>query len=358
MINRRRFLTNAGLFAVTTAAGAPILMGCAPTSSSSSPGQGGGGGTQSSAANLVSIAYVTPFQHIVSHADVYIAIQEGYFAEEGLQVEAIAGTGTSSSVSQVAAGQAMFGKAAAVITCPLIGDQGTPLITVGQKDQVSQYSVASDPANPLLTPADFQGKTIGVISQGGTTELLLNAMSVAEGLDPNGVNKVVTGADVGSLEFLRRGEVDGFITFLGSEVAFGQMGVELNYLNTDEFAKMPGDSYFVKKADAEAQPEAVVGFLRACRKGYQFMADPANIDRVLSAVEAFNPIEVSDPDLAKAKVEGEVKLATPSGGGDDFLTIDLSTWESAIELMRTAGIMQNTDLGVDAFVTTEYIDQV
>jgi NitT/TauT family transport system substrate-binding protein len=349
-MDRRSFLRNSGLFAVSTAAGGSFLMACAPSSGNESRN------AAQSDPGLKDATFITPFQHIINYADVYAAIQEGFFADEGLRVDVVGGSGTASSVSQVSANQGLVGKAAAVITAPLIADTGAAIITVAQCDQKSQYSVASKPDNPLTNPAQWQGKTIGVISKGGSTELLLDAMSVAEGLDPAGVRKVVTGADVGSLEFLNRGEVDGFITYLGSETAFKQRGIDLNYLNTDEFAKMPGDSYFVKTADVEKQGEAITGFLRASRKGYRFLEKPENLDKVLSAVAAYNKVEVQDEELAKLKVEAQPVLCKPSSG--DYLTVDMPAWESAIELMRKSGIMKDRSRPVEDFVTSQFVDQI
>ncbi|MGC5015833.1 ABC transporter substrate-binding protein [Streptosporangium sp. DT93] len=350
-MDRRTFIRGAGLL-VATAAGSQFVIGC----SSGEPGGAAAPTTGPSGQQLRNLVYMTPFQHIISHSDVYVAQAQGYFAEEGLLITSIGGTGTASSVSQVAGKQAMFGKAAAVITCPLIADQDTPIVTIGQKDQVSQYSVASLPGKPLTEPGQWQGKTIGVISKGGTTELLLDAMSVAAGLDPTKVRKVVTGADVGSLEFLNRGEVDGFITFIGSETALRQRGVELNYLNTDLFAPLPGDSYFVTTETAKAEAEAITGFLRACRKAWKFMSDTANIDKVLEAVGVLNEIEVSDKALATAKVAAEVKVSTPKSG--DFLSMDTAVWESGIELMRKSGIIKDTARPVTDFIDTTFITSV
>ncbi|MBK1789188.1 ABC transporter substrate-binding protein [Prauserella cavernicola] len=344
-MDRRTFLTRTGLFAVTTMAGGQFLMSCAPGSSQSESADG-----------LQELVFVTPFQHILTYSDVYVAIQEGYFEAEGLRVEPVGGTGTASSASQILAGQGTFGKAAAVVTCPMIADQGADIITVAVGDQVSQYSVASSPDNPLTHPNQWQGKTIGVISKGGATELLLDAMSVAVGLDPGKVSKVVTGSDVSSLEFLERGEVDGFITFIGSETALRKMGKELHYLNTDEFAKMPGDSYFVKRSDLDEQGDAIAGFLRASRKGFEFVADPENEDKVISAMAAYNKTEVSDTELAKMKIEGFAKLSTPKSG--DFLDIDMAAWESAIELMRKSGIIEDTERPLSDFVTTSVLERL
>lgn len=348
-MDRRSFLSASGVFAVSTAFGGTFLVGCAPSSGNkTAPGTAGG--------SLKALTFITPFQHLMSYGDVYVAIKQGFFEAEGLSVTPVGGTGTASSVSQVVAGKGQVGKAAAVVTCPLIADKGADIITIAQGDARSQYSVASDPAKPLTHPEQWQGKTIGVISKGGSTERLLDAMSVAEGLDPTKVKKVVTGADVASLEFLKRGEVDGFITFLGSETALRKMKVDLHYLNTDKFAKMPGDAYFVQKSQLKAHAKDMAGYLRACRKAFQFMADPANTDKVLSAVGAFNPTEVSDKELATLKLQAQVKLCKPASG--DFLSIEMDDWESALELMRKSKIVEDTKRPVSDFVTTEIIDAV
>lgn len=343
-MERRRFLAGAGYFSVM-AAGGSFLVGCAP-----------GSGSPESNPDLAGLTFITPFQHLISYADVYVAISQGYFEEEGLSIEAVGGNGTATSVTQVTADQGQIGKAASVITCPLIADEGADIITFAQGDQRSQYSVASIPGSPLVHPSEWQGKTIGVISKGGTTELLLDAMAVAEGLDPTKVEKVVTGGDISSLEFLRNGEVDGFITFLGSESTLRQLGEELHYLNTDEFAPMPGDSYFAKRAVLQEREEELAGFVRACRKGFEFMADAANSDAVLDAVAEFNEVEVDDRELAERKLRAQVELCTPDSG--QFLDLDMAAWESAVDLMREAEIITDQDTSLEDMVSTAIMDRL
>ena len=180
-------------------------------------------------------------------------------------------------------------------------------------------------------------------------------MSVAAGLDPTKVGKVVTGADVGSLEFLNRGEVDGFITYLGSETAFKQRKIELYYLNTDEFAKMPGDSYFVKKTDVENQAEVITGFLGASRRGYQFLEREEPRQGALrgrGVQQGRGAATRSSP----AQGQGRGDVSSPKAGG--YLTIDMPAWEAGLELMRKAGIVKDTARPVGDFVTTEFVDAI
>lgn len=355
-------MRGAGLFAVTSLAGGSFLVGCS-NETAVAPAPAPTPGTPETPApaprNLRNLVYVTPYQHILSHADVYVAIQEGYFEEEGLLITPIGGQGTASSVQQVAARQGMFGKGASVITMPLIADGTADLVTVAQKDQRGQYKVASDPSSPLLTPDDLVGKNIGVISLGGTARLSLDAMMIAAGVPLDSVNRVVTGADAASLEFLRRGEVDGFFTFTGTETTFNLQGIDLAYLPTSDYADLPEDSYFVTKQTAETDPEAIVSFLRSCRRAWEYMADPGNAAGVLSATGAWNPTEVEDEERAAAIVAAEVVLVTPDDPNKDFLDINLPAWETGIELCKALDLIaEDVNLPLSAYVTTEFIDQV
>lgn len=354
-MDRRNFLKTAGLFSVATAGGV-FLVGCSTGEENQAGGATPGTDTTPDASPVASAVFMTPFQHIMNYGDAYVAMNEGYFEDEGLRVEAVGGSGTATSVQQVVAGQAQYGKAAAVVTGPLIADEGADIITIARGDQKSQYSVASLPETPLLHPKDWQGKTIGVISLGGATELLLDAMSVAAGLDPANVNKVVTGADVSSLEFLNNGEVDGFITYVGSEVAIKNLGIELHYLNTDEFAPMPGDSYIVARSALAEHKEEMAAFLRACRRAFKFMEDPNNAEKVYEAVGVYNPTEVEDKDLAKMKLEAYMDLSKPANG--DYLDMDMADWQIALDLMVKSGIIESANPSVEDFATTEVLDLI
>jgi NitT/TauT family transport system substrate-binding protein len=348
-MDRRTFLKQSGLFVVTTLSGSSFLVGCG-TPQPAAP-------SVNRPTSLRNEIYLTPFQHIIAHIDVYVAMEKGWFEEQGLLIKPVGGTGTAASVSQVAAKQALYGKAASIITVPQIADQNVPLLSVGQVDQRSQYSVASLPERPLKHPRDWQGKSIGVISRGGTTELLLDAMSIMTGLDPNNVNKKVTGADAGSYEFLRRGEVDGFITFSGSETAFRVMGINLHYLNTDEFARVPGDAYIVLRETAEKDGQAVLGFLRAVKRAYEWLQDKNNHDEAIRIMGKWNPVEVEDRKLALAKIEAQVKLATPDPGGK-LLRADPQAWEDGVRVMARAGIIKHQNLKATDCYTNRFVDQL
>ena len=75
----------------------PVLSGC----SSSSPGSSGTDGLKSITLNEVA--------HSIFYAPMYVAIEEGYFADEGLDVTLVTGFGADKTMTAVLTGEADIG---------------------------------------------------------------------------------------------------------------------------------------------------------------------------------------------------------------------------------------------------------
>ena len=75
----------------------PVLSGC----SSSSPGSAGTDGLKSITLNEVA--------HSIFYAPMYVAIEEGYFADEGLDVTLVTGFGADKVATAVVSGDADIG---------------------------------------------------------------------------------------------------------------------------------------------------------------------------------------------------------------------------------------------------------
>ena len=75
----------------------PVLSGC----SSSSPGSAGKDGLKSITLNEVA--------HSIFYAPQYVAIEEGYFAEEGLDLTLVTGFGADKTMTAVISGEADIG---------------------------------------------------------------------------------------------------------------------------------------------------------------------------------------------------------------------------------------------------------
>jgi NitT/TauT family transport system substrate-binding protein len=302
--------------------------------------------------------WVAPSRVTLLQSYIYMAIEKGFFREEGLDIELQPSSGTATSLTQVAAGASMFGQAAAVTTCPPIADENATVITIGQLAYKGFFELASLPNKPLKHPRDWQGKTIGVMSVGGTTDRLLDAMSVMTGLDPKNVKKVVTGLGPSGVAFLQRGEVDGFWVFYESRVALEMQGVQLEYLSGDSFAQLPGDSMIVSSAAAQnpANEKTIVGFLRGARRGVTYALDPRNEAETIKLLEKYNPVEGREVEKGK-RVLALVRhyLAPPAGVA--LPLCDEKQWNEGIDLMEKIGLIKNSGLPRERYFTNRFARQ-
>jgi len=288
-----------------------------------------------------------------------VAEAKGYFRAEGLDLRIQPGTTTSVPVQQVAAGSIAFGMAAPISTCSPIADQGAPLITIGQVAYRGFWEIASLPDKPLKHPRDWQGKTIGIPSVGGAVELQLDAMSMAVGLDPKKVKKVVTGLGPSGLMFLQRGDIDGFFVFYESKTALEQSGVKLHYLSAEDYAPLPSDALITSRGIAAdpAKQEAIVKFLRACRKGVDYMQDDAHADEIIGILKKYNPVEGEQVEKGRRILAVLKKYMQPPAGLPRLRMSD-DDWAKAVALMEKSGVIKNKGLGAKHYYTNKFVDLI
>ena len=296
---------------------------------------------------------VTLFQSFIT-----VAEAKGWFREEGVNVKVQPGTGTAAAVQQVATGGTAFGMAAPVATCGPIADQDAPIVTIGQVAYRGFFEIASRADRPLRHPSDFQGKTIGILSVGGTTDLQLDAMSIAVGLDPTKVRKVVTGIGLTGLPLLMRGDVDGFFVFYESKTALERDRAPLHYLPGDDFAPMPGDALITGRAFADdpRNEQAIIRFLRAARRGVEYMQDERNFDDIVSVLKAYNPIEAQDVEKGR-RILSVLRGYMQPPAGMKRLRMDEAAWARCIELLEKIDVIKKKGVPHARFFTNRFVDQ-
>jgi len=283
------------------------------------------------------------------------AIEEGFFREQGLDLTIQTGSGTAASLMQVASGTSMFGQAAPIATCPAIADQGAELMTVGQIANTGTFQIASSIAKPLNHPRDLQGKTIGLVSKGGSSELLLDAMMRSAGLDPNSVSRVVTGLSTSGIAFLERGTLDGFFVYYESKVTLELQNVKLNYMALDDFVRLPGDAVIVpsKALQKPENEEAVVRYLRAIGKALAMARDPKNDERVLTHFAKHNPVQGQDRPRGLVTLAELRKFIIPPAGTPPLICND-AEWEKGLRLLESIGLLKKQGLPASTFYTNKY----
>lgn len=323
--SRRRFATIGGVALAATLA----LTACSGSGGGTGETDGGGGGD-----DLTPVKLQLQWLPQGQFAGYFAAVDQGYFEEEGLDVEIIPSGGDIVPQDALANGDVDY----AIAWVPkVLGsiEQGANLTNIAQIFQRSGTLQVSWADSGIDSVADFEGKKIGSWGFGNEWEIF--AAMAAEGLDSSTV-QIIT-QDFNMNAFLQ-GDIDAAQAMTYNEYAqllettdpdTGELYTpdDFNVISyEDTVGAMLQDAIWADterlESDEEYQ-ETTVAFLKAVIKGWIYAAE--------------NPEEASEITIAEGSgwgpshelwmVNETNKLIWPSPNGIGI--IDEAAWDATVE---------------------------
>lgn len=220
-------------------------------------------------------------------AGYYVALEKGYYKEEGLEVEILPGGPDIVPEQQVASGAADIGVDWVASLLPH-QEEGLPLIEIAQIYQKSGLVLVSKKEAGINSPADLKGKKVGNWMGGNEFEIL--ALFDKYKFDPN---KDLEFAKQGfTMDLFFTGEVDAASAMTYNEFQMVlEQGIpesDLNVIDMNaEGVAMLEDNLFANKEWLADNKETAAKFLRASLKGWkQAIDDPEGaVDSVMKEAE-------------------------------------------------------------------------
>ncbi len=277
-------------------------------------------------------------------AGYYAAVDQGFYAEQCLDVTILEGAVDIVPQQVVASGQAEFGLAW-VPKVLASRSEGADLVNIGQVFQRSGTLEVSWADNPVATVADMRGKKIGTWGFGNEHELF--AAMRAEGIDPNNPDDVTVVQQSFDMLALLNKELDAAEAMTYNEYAqvleainpeTGELYTpeDLTVINfNDVGTAMLQDHVFVRESWlAEADHEDVaVRFLAASFKGWQWCRD--EIDACVQVVLD------NGPTLGQSHMTWQLneinKLIWPSPAGIGVM--DQALWDQTVAVSVESGVI-------------------
>ncbi|MEQ6378317.1 ABC transporter substrate-binding protein [Bacillaceae bacterium S4-13-56] len=326
-----------------------VLVGCGGNENGETDGndQTNDNSENNQPAELEEISVVLDWTPNTNHTGLYVAKANGYFEEEGLDVEIIM-PGEAGADQLVASGKADFGVSYQE-NITLARVQDVPIVSIATIIQHNTSGFASPVEKNIETPKDFEGKTYGGWGSPIEKSVIQSLMSTV-------------GADVEKVDIISTGDTD-FFTSVKRDIDFAWIyyawtgveaelrGVDLNMIYLTDYTEKL-DYYTPVLATSEKMIEdnskIAEKFVRAVSKGYQFAIE--------QPVEAGNILIEAEPDLdPELVIESQKWLASryqddaPRWGEQKELV-----WQNYADWMYEHDLLEEGFIAEDAF-TNEFL---
>lgn len=220
------------------------------------------------------------------YAPLYLAQENGYFAEEGLNVEFYYAA-AADIVKNVAAGNVEFGfpNADAVVAAKA---QGIPVKVVHTTYQEGLGAIIFGSDSGISTPADLKGKKVAVTSLGSANYFQLQAAMESAGLTIDDVQVEIVGTGA-ILTALTEGQVDAIVFSKLRTIELNNSGYAASEITCDQFLPSFGNVLVAGDKLVAEDPETVDGFCRALNKAIEYIIDGHVEEAVDMSIEKYAP---------------------------------------------------------------------
>ncbi len=239
--------------------------------------------------------------HSVQFGGSYIADAKGYWAEEGLDVSLSPGGPNAPVEPPVVTGSALVGISAADYTAAAV-ENGAPFKILAVAMQKNPFAISSLPDNPVNTPADLAGKSIGMAT---ANTPVLKALCDLNGVDINSIEIVPTQYDGAPL---LAGQVDCLLSWSTDlPVAMVMQGADpVVMLLADHGYAVHSQTYIATEESIADRRSELVALLRGEVRGWaDYLAD---IDAAAQLTVERYPDAGLDLDTQKLQAERQVPL--------------------------------------------------
>lgn len=229
--------------------------------------------------------------HTIFYAPQYVAIQNGYFEEEGMEINLILTPGADKVAAALLSKDADIGLSGSEATIYVYnGGEQDYLKTFAQLTQKDGSFLVSRTPIENFTLEDLRGKTVIGGRRGGMPEMTFEYVLRQNGMDPKTDLTIDTSVEFAAMGGAFIGGDDDFVTlFEPTALEVEQQGYGYVVASIGELGGVvPYTSYSARISFIEENPDLIAGFNRAVQKGLDYVHSHSD-EEVAKTILSFFP---------------------------------------------------------------------
>ena len=288
--------------------------------------------------------------HSIFYAPQYVAIEEGYFKEEGLDLTLVTGFGADKTMTAVISGEAEIGFMGAEASIYAYQEGATdPVVNFAQLTQRAGNFLVAREEMPDFKWEDLKDKKVLGGRKGGMPEMVFEYILRKNGLNPQKDLMIDQSIDFGSTAAAFSGDTSADFTVEfepsatalekeGTGYVVASLGVDSGYV--------PYTSYSAKTSYMEKKPEIIQKFTDALQKGMEYVQThtPEEIAKVIA------------PQFAETDLDTVTTIVKRYYDQDTWksnLIFEKESFELLEDILEDAGELKER-VPYENLVTTEY----
>lgn len=272
----------------------------------------------------------------------------GYFADEGLSLDIMAGGPNIDGVASVASGRANLGSISSSPSLMLARSAGIPIKCIAAGYQQHPFTYFSLKKNPVMKPSDLVGKKVATQ---GTARILLRALLAKNGISEDDVEVTVMGGDMAALMTGQVDVVTGWNTNINALSILGDQRVDMTLW--DAGIQLYANPYYVTDSTLADHGDKVQAMIRAISKGWGWVRD--NPEQAVDyLVERYpNLDKESEMKAVGLIIDFSFNSNTAAGG---WGTMTKANWQAQIDAYDALGQFESGAPKLDDMMTLSVLE--
>lgn len=325
-----------------------LLLGTAASLAGCSAGDKAAGSTSDKAGGLTMVT-LNEVAHSIFYAPMYVAIEEGYFADECIDLTLVTGFGADKTMTALLSGEADIGFMGSESTLyTYLGGAGDYVVNFAQLTQrAGNFLVSGEPIDNFSWDM-LKEKTVLGGRAGGMPQMVFEYILKKNGIDPMTDLTIDQNIDFGSTAAaFSGGQADFTVEFEPHATALEAKGdgYVVASLGKDS-GYVPYTAFSAKKSYIEANPQLIQSFTNALQKGMDYVQShsPEEIAAIIQP-----QFEETDIDILTSIVKRYYEQDT----WKDNLVFEEDAFTLLQNILEESGQLE-TRAEYDKLVTTEF----
>lgn len=289
--------------------------------------------------------------HSIFYTPMYVAIEEGYFEEEGIDLTLICGFGADKTMTAVISGEADIGFMGSEASIYTYAEGATDyVVNFAQLTQRAGNFLVAREEMPDFAWEDLKGHLVLGGRKGGMPEMVFEYILKENGIDPETDLEINQNIDFGSTAAaFSEGQGEFTVEFEPGATTLESEGKGYVVASLGEDSGyVPYTAFSAKQSYIDENPDVIQGFTNALQKGMDY-------------VQAHTPEEIAkiiEPQFPETDLETITTIVTRYYDQDTWksdLIFEESSFDLLQDILESAGELEER-VPYEDLVTTEFAD--